>query len=254
MTTSNAEDEPREQLAARVTELSAGPADRPSSAAVARTLVVGILIAVAGAWIAMQFADRLRVLELVEHGEKFRGTTFRIDLATRNAAVAYGLVGGILSLSLGVIAGSLLGRFSVPRLLAAGLTGLVLGTLLGATSSYALTPAYFSRMEKADINLSILIHMGIWVAVGAAAGIAFGVGYGTRKVLVGSLIGGMIGAALATLFFDIGGAFFPLARTERPLSVEAGTRLAGAALLCLFIVVGIMVVAFQNTPAKAKRT
>jgi hypothetical protein len=254
MTTSNAEDERSEQLAATDTELSTGPADRPSSDAITRTLVVGILTAVIGAWIATHFADQLRVAELVEHGTKYRGTSLRIDLATRNAAVAYGLIGGILSLSLGVIARSLRGRFSVPRGLAAGLTGLVLGTLFGATSSYGLTPAYFSRMEKADINLSILIHLGIWVAVGAASGIAFGVGYGTRKVLMGSLIGGMIGAALATLLFDIGGAFFPLAHTERPLSVVAGTRLAGAAVLCLFIVIGIVVVAFQNTSRNAKRT
>ena len=91
------------------------------------------------------------------------------------------------------------------------------------------------------------------MAIGAAAGIAFGAGYGTRKVWVGSLIEGMLGAALATLFFDISGAFLPLAHTERPLSEVAGTRLAAAALLGLFIVVGIMVVAFQDTPAKAKR-
>jgi hypothetical protein len=254
MTISDAENEPSEPVATAVTELSAGLADRPSSAAIARTLVFGILIAVAVAWIAMQFADRFRVPELVEHGTVYRGTSLRIDLATRNAAVAYGLVGGILSLSLGLLASSLYARCSVPRVLAAGLTGFVLGILFGATSSYGLTPAYFSRMEKADINLSILIHLGIWVAVGAAAGLAFGVGYGTRKVLVGSLIGGIIGAAAATLFFDIGGAFFPLAHTERPLSVEASTRLAGAAVLCLFTVVGIIVVAFQNKPTKAKQT
>ena len=72
--------------------------------------------------------------------------------------------------------------------------------------------------EKPDLSLSILIHLGIWGAVGAAAGIAFGLGYGTRKVMVGSLIGGMIGAAMATLFFDIGGAFVPMAHTERPFS------------------------------------
>ena len=52
MTTSNKEDERSEQLAATGTEPVAGPADRPSSAAIARTLTVAIFMAVAGAWIA----------------------------------------------------------------------------------------------------------------------------------------------------------------------------------------------------------
>ena len=61
MSTYNAEDARGEQLAATGTELSAEHAARPSSAAIARTLIVGILIAVAGAWIGTHFADRLRV-------------------------------------------------------------------------------------------------------------------------------------------------------------------------------------------------
>ena len=43
---------------------------RPSSAAIGRTLVVGVLIAIAGAWIASTLADRFRILENVEHGMK----------------------------------------------------------------------------------------------------------------------------------------------------------------------------------------
>jgi MFS family permease len=253
MTTFNAEDERRERLAATDTELSAGPVPRPSSAAIGRTLVVGILIALAGAWIAANLADRFRIVENVEHGVESRGTKLEIGRATQNAAVAYALLGAILSLILGVTAGCLLGRFSIPRVLAAGLAGVVLGASLGAASSYGLTPIYFSRMETADVTLSLLIHLGIWTAVGAASGVAFGVGSGSRDVLVRSLIGGITGAALGTLLFDITGACLPLARTERPLSEEAGTRLAANIVLCLCVASGIVVVASQKTRVAANK-
>ena len=179
------------------------------------------------------------------------GTRLNIGRATRNAEVVYGLVGAILSLVLGVTAGCFLGRFSIPRVLAAGLAGIVLGASFGAASSYGLTPVYFHRMGTADITLSLLVHLGIWTSVGAASGIAFGVGSGSRDVFVKSLVGGIIGAAVGTLLYDIAGAFLPLAHTERPLSEEAGTRLAANIVLCLCVASGIVVVASQKTRVTA---
>ena len=157
----------------------------------------------------------------------FRGTRLVIGNAAQNAAVAYALLGAILSLSLAITAGCLLQRFSLTRILTAGLAGIALGGLFGAASSYVLTPVYFHRLETADVTLSILIHLAIWCAVGAAAGVAFGIGCGTRKVFAGSLIGGITGGALAALVFDVGGAFLPLAHTERPLA-EVGWYPAGS--------------------------
>jgi len=218
-----------------------------------KALIVGIFVAVAGAWIAANLADWFRIIENVEHGVKFRGTILEIGRAAQNSAVAYALLGAILSLILGVTAGCVLGRFSIPRVLAAGLAGVVLGASFGAASSYALTPIYFHRMGTADVTLSLLIHLGIWTAVGAASGVAFGVGSGSRDVLVRSLVGGITGAALGTLLFDISGAFLPLARTERPLSEEAGTRLAANIVLCLCVASGIVVVASQKTRVTANK-
>jgi len=230
----------------------------PSSAAIGKTLVVGVLIAMAGAWIASTLADRFRIPEIVEQGVKrrgeFGGTRLVIGNAAQNAAVAYGLLGAILSLSLAVIAGCLLQRFSLTRISTAGLAGIALGGLFGGASSYAVTPLYFHRLDTADVTLSLLIHLAIWCAVGAAAGIAFGIGCGTRKVFAGALIGGIIGAALAALLFDVCGAFLPLARTERPLAEEADTRLAAAALLSVFVVFGTVIVALQEPRAKVPKS
>jgi hypothetical protein len=176
-----------------------------------------------------------------------------IGNAARNAAVAYGLLGGILSLSLAATAGCLLSRFSLTRISTAGLAGIALGALFGAASSYAVTPLYFNRLGTADVTLSLLIHLAIWSAIGAAAGVAFGIGCGTRKALAGSLIGGITGGALAAVLFDVCGAFLPLAHTERPLAEPADTRLAAAALLSVFVVLGTVTVALQERRAKAPR-
>lgn len=253
MNASNAEDEGREQLIATDAKIDSVPAATTSPAANGKALIVGICVAVAGAWIAANLADRFRIIENVEHGVHFRGTTLEIGRATQNAAVAYALLGASLSLILGVTAGFFLGRFSIPRVLAAGLAGIVLGASFGAASSYGLTPIYFNRMGTADVTLSLLIHLGIWTAVGAATGLAFGVGSGSRDVLVRSLVGGITGAALGTLLFDISGAFLPLAHTERPLSEEAGTRLAANIVLCLCVASGIVVVASQKTRVAANK-
>ena len=230
---------------------------RPSRAAIGRTLVVGVLIAVAGAWIASTLADRFRILENVEQGIKVRGASLGARLvignAVQNAAVAYALLGAILSLSLAITAGCFLQRFSVTRIFTAGMVGIALGGLFGAASSYVTTPLYFHRLGTADITLSLLIHLAIWSAIGAAAGVAFAIGCGTRKAFAGSLIGGITGAALAVLVFDVGGAFLPLAHTERPLAEEAGTRLAAAALLGVFVVFGTVIVALQEPRAKVPK-
>jgi hypothetical protein len=230
---------------------------RTSSAAIGKTLIVGILIALAGAWIASTLADRFRIMENVEVGRKvrgeFQGTRLVIGNAARNAAVAYALVGAFLSLSLAITAGFFSQRFSWTRILTAGLGAIALGGLFGAVSSYAVTPIYFNRLDTADFTLSILIHLAIWCAVGAAAGIAFGIGCGTRKAFAGSLVGGIAGGALAALIFDVCGAFFPFARTERPLAEEASTRLTAAAVLCVFVALGTVIVALQEPLSAQKK-
>ncbi len=226
---------------------------RPSSTAIGSALVVGVLIALAGAWIACTVADRFRILENVEHGTKFRGTRLVIGNAAQNAAVAYGLLGAFLSLSLALAAGCLLRRFSLTRTLTACLVGIVLGGLFGAAASYAVTPLYFNRLGTADFTLSLLIHLAIWSAVGAAGGVSFAAGCDTRKAFARPLIGGITGGALAALLFDVCGAFLPLARTERPLPEQAETRLAAAALLSVFVVFGTVIVALQEPRAKVPR-
>ena len=75
----------------------------------------------------------------------------------------------------------------------------------------------------------------------------------TRDVLVRSLVGGIIRGARRNVTIRYICAFLPLARTERPLSEEAGTGRAANIALCLCVAIGIVVVASQKTRVTANK-
>jgi hypothetical protein len=211
-----------------------------------RSLLVALVVAVIAAVLAWSLTDRLRVTEVVQSVGKFGGAQLSVPRATRNGAVASAILGAILSIGLGVTSGLLVGHRSSSRVVQAGLAGLVLGAAGGAAGSYALHPLYYNHMDAVDLRQAMLIHLGVWTAIGAAAGIAFGIGSGRRDIFIRSLAGGITGAILGTLLFDVAGAFFPVAHTERPLAEEAGTRLAANLLLSACVAIGIVVVAAQR--------
>jgi len=260
MNVSESDDGAKEQLEPVDGHGDAMPSSEASSVAGNKTLVAVLVVAVAAGVVAWSLGDKFRVAETVlrdrRRGEGvFSGfAELSVAHAIRNGIIGYAILGAILSLGLGVTAGLLNGRRSISRVFLAGLTGLVLGACGGAASSYVLIPSYFHHLDTADLTLSVLIHLGIWTAVGAASGVAFGIGSGSRGGFVKSLIGGITGAALGTLLFDIPGVFFPLAHTERPLAEGAGTRLAGNMLLGLCVAVAVVVVASQKPRVTADKT
>jgi hypothetical protein len=277
MSPSETEDGSTEQLEPVDGRSGATPSSETSFAPFTKTLVAALVVALGAGIVAWSLANSFRVAEYQkeDYGRPGEGGAananpprskfvsadrpVRISLvetkvfATRNGVVGYAILGAILSLGLGVTAGLLNGRRSISLVFLACVTGLVLGACGGAASSYVLIPVYFNNLETADLTFSVLIHLGIWTVLGAASGAAFGIGSGSRGVFVRSIIGGVTGAALATLLFDVSGAFFPLAHTERPLAEEAGTRLAGTVLLGLCTAVGIVVVAGQRPRIPANK-
>ena len=77
-----------------------------------------------------------------------------------------------------------------------------------------------------DLILPLLVHAGIWSAVGALAGLAYAFGLGDRRPLVRIMLGGLAGAALGTLAYElIGAAAFPAAQTTQFVSATWPTRL-----------------------------
>ena len=167
-----------------------------------------------------------------------------IKADTQNAALAFGLLGAILGLGLGITGGLVSGAIRIRRGAIAGLIGLAVGGALGVGASLAFVPVFNqARMANPlslDLTIPMLVHAGIWAAIGAGGGLAFGIGFGGEKrqiarAAIGGLVGGVLGAAAYEM---IGATAFPLADTPRPLSLTWGTRLLARLLVTTLVAVG----------------
>jgi hypothetical protein len=161
----------------------------------------------------------------------------------RAAALAYGGLGMVLGLALGVAGGLI--RRSPRAAIAAGFIGMVLGGAGGAGATLGLLPSFHATRAAAsdeewnnDLLLALRTHGGIWVTVGAAAGLALGLGIGGTARTVRAIIGGMLGAALGTIIYEfIGALAFAVAETFRPTAVTPTPRLLAhfAVALCVSV-------------------
>ena len=109
------------------------------------------------------------------------------EIGIRNGIIAFGALGGATGLALG-LAGGLIRR-SALRAIAAGATGLLLGGGIGVALSWLILPIYYEHSTGGELTYSLMVHGGVWVAVGAAAGLAFGIGLGGWLALGGMLAG-----------------------------------------------------------------
>jgi hypothetical protein len=152
--------------------------------------------------------------------------------ATRNGALAFGVLGLFLGGCLG-LAGGLARRSSFA--VTAGGVGSVLGFAVGAGASLALLPLCISskiRYPDSDLVITFLMHGAIWGLLGAVAGLAFAVGLGERNFWVRALVAGFAGALIGAVAFDLMGVFaFPVAKTDDPISRTWVTRLLARLLV-----------------------
>jgi hypothetical protein len=168
----------------------------------------------------------------------------QIKADTQNAALAFGLVGAILGLGLGIAGGLASGPIRIGRRAIAALTGLAVGGAVGVGASLVLVPIFNqARMANPlslDLTIPMLVHAGIWAAVGAGGGLAFGLGLGgDRRRIARATIGGLVGGVIAAVAYEMIGALaFPLADTPRPLSLTWGTRLLARLLVTTLAAAG----------------
>jgi hypothetical protein len=163
----------------------------------------------------------------------------RTAAAIQNAALAAGLLGAALSAALGLAGG--LARGDRRAAAGAALVGLTLGAIAGAGVGLLLGPIYYryERYITDDLIRPMLLHGGVWGAVGAAGGLAFGLGLGGRPRAVRATIGGLLGALMGTVLSDVIGAVaFPLARTVQPLALTWGPRVLARLLVAVLATVG----------------
>ena len=104
---------------------------------------------------------------------------------TRNAALAFGLLGVCLGGFMGAAGG--LARRSASAILSAGVLGAILGLTTAALVSLGLVPYFLATQPyhpEYELILSLLLHGAIWGVTGAVAALAFAVGLGERRLLL----------------------------------------------------------------------
>jgi hypothetical protein len=156
---------------------------------------------------------------------------------TKNAALAYGVLGAALAGALGLAAG--LARRSVSAGLAAGLLGIVVGAAAGAAMATVMVPIFYRHHSTEPgpmlMLLPLLARAGIWVPIGVAAGLALGLGLGDHRRIPGALIGGLLGATVGTIAFEVINAIaYPLVRTTNVVPVDKIPRLLTHICVAIF--------------------
>jgi hypothetical protein len=165
-----------------------------------------------------------------------------IRAETRNATLAYGLLGATLGASLGLAGGLARGQARCGAI--AGIVGLVAGGAVVVGVSLVLVPLFYRALLtdplSPDLTTPLLIHAGAWATAGAAGGMAFGLGLrANRRRLARATFGGLIGAALGAAVFELLGAVaFPLANTPRPLALTWTARLVARLLVATLAAIG----------------
>jgi hypothetical protein len=156
--------------------------------------------------------------------------------AERNKAVAaYGLLGALLGVALGLIGGW--SRGSAHSGWRGAVGGGLTAAVAGAGLSWVLAPLIYRLQDAAQsadpdfssrfLLIHCLFHAGIGAGVGVAAGLALGWGLGDRASLGRALIGGFFGALAGVFLFEmINTLASPLGHAETPLPEERLTRLA----------------------------
>jgi hypothetical protein len=173
----------------------------------------------------------------------------------KNAGLAFALLGASLGTGLGVAGG--VARRSARKATAAALIGLIVGAGGGAGMSLALLPAYNGYKARnadeaaRDLILPLLVHSGIWSAVGGLAGLAYGLGLGERRRVPRIMLGGLVGAAVGTMAYElIGAAAFPAAQTTQFVSATWPTRLFARLVVAVCAAAGMVLAAnAPRTPA-----
>ena len=201
----------------------------------AAAVVAGLGAFALGEWVVPPFDPPVN-MENFMGGLINKPTLVGLQVAERkNAMLTFGLIGGLLGLALG-LAGGLSNR-SARSALFGGAAGLALGAALGAGSAAGLVPIYHAQHQRnkdavtKDLAIPLLIHVGLWSAVGLAAGAALTIGARAGGRAPSVVTSGLIGAALGAAVYEVVAALVsPEGRTYQPVSTSWLPRLLAATI------------------------
>jgi hypothetical protein len=162
----------------------------------------------------------------------------------KNAAVAFGILGGCLALAVGLAGGLAQGS---PRSGAiAAIVGLLLGASVGAAAAVVVLPIYHKEVERAPeleadmLVQPILTHSAIWAAIGAVTGTALAIGLGRPRLILSTLVGGLVGGVVAATAYEIFGSLVFLMGTSDAVSpnwlMRLTVALAGSFFVAIFAI------------------
>jgi hypothetical protein len=161
---------------------------------------------------------------------------------THNGIVSFGALGAALALGMGLVGG--LTTRSFLRACLAALSGFCLGGGVGVVISWLILPFFYKHVTDDNLTYSLMIHGGIWAALGGATGLAFALGLGGWRRMLRATLGGAGGALLATVIYEFtGGILSPFAMTNLPVSLTWQSRLAARLLVAVLVVAGVVLCA-----------
>jgi hypothetical protein len=247
-------DQPKVENAPLTEDVSrTGKWARPRLQVWAIALAAG-LIAGLGAWLAGELAHGFfqpQVFKVKVGLQTFiqpNATSLNVaDL--KNAMLVFTALGGVVGLVMG-FAGGFAARSPVHGL-AVGLAGLIAGVVVGACTSWGLLPFFFRRVvpDPNDLLTPILIHAGVWTAVGALGGAAFGLGMRSGRHVIDAIAGAGFGALLATLvFYGLCEALFPESGALVLVPTSAWVRLLAVFLITILTACGAAKGALGRVP------
>lgn len=181
-------------------------------------LLAGVLSGAVGWTVGEATLDLFHISEEAA-GQAFDFTQANLERRSsgaRNAAIAFGVLGGTLGLTLGMAGG--LARGKPASGVVGGSLGLVLGAVAGGVIPFLVVPIYFDLLEPAEptLLLPMMIYGAIWLPIGLAAGLAFGIGLGLGRRIWALLLGGLFGATVGVAALEVIHAIaFPLTHSDQ---------------------------------------
>jgi hypothetical protein len=203
-------------------------------------LVAGLVAWVAGEWTHGHFRARTYSVEVmgIKSMQPSRESQKAADIA--NAALASAILGSMTALTMG-LAGGLTVR-APWRGAIVGLGAQVVGAFAAAGASLALIPIFFRQLvpDSNDLLTPILIHGGIWTAIGVVGGIAFAAGMNSWRHLPAAVFFACVGAFTASIIFHVlTGMLFPHSSSAEPVGGSAVVRLLATSLVTVLVAIGV---------------
>jgi hypothetical protein len=97
-----------------------------------------------------------------------------------------------------------------------GLSAQAVGLLVGALAALAIIPVFHPVVQRQfrtvtnDVWLPLVMHAGIWAAVGIVGGAAFAIGMGCKSRLLNAIGSATAGALLGAVFFQLIATWLPV--------------------------------------------